>query len=109
MPQRGAFTRGIFATAYTPYQGSLEEAKTLYKRFYAHHPFTQVSEEEISLKSVINTNHCFIHLHLHENTLLITSIIDNLMKGASGQAIQNTNLIMGWEENLGLQLKASTF
>ncbi|MEK9613594.1 MAG: N-acetyl-gamma-glutamyl-phosphate reductase [Flavobacteriaceae bacterium] len=109
MPQRGAFTRGIFATAYTRYEGSLEEAKTLYKRFYAHHPFTQVLEGEISLKSVVNTNHCFIHLHQHDNILLITSIIDNLIKGASGQAIQNTNLIMGWEENLGLQLKASTF
>jgi N-acetyl-gamma-glutamyl-phosphate reductase len=58
---------------------------------------------------VVNTNFCFLHLHKHKNTLLITSVIDNLIKGASGQAIQNTNIIMGWEENLGLQLKASIF
>ena len=109
MPQRGAFTRGIFATAYTSFEGSLEEIKTLYKKYYATHPFTQIAEEEISLKSVVNTNFCFLHLHKHKNTLLITSVIDNLIKGASGQAIQNTNIIMGWEENLGLQLKASIF
>ncbi|MFQ3340763.1 MAG: N-acetyl-gamma-glutamyl-phosphate reductase [Flavobacteriaceae bacterium] len=109
MPQRGDFTRGIFATLYTSFEGSLEEAKKHYHTFYESHPFTQISEEKISLKSVINTNYCFIHLHKHGNTLLITSVIDNLVKGASGQAIQNTNLIMGWEENLGLQLKASIF
>jgi len=109
MPQRGDFTRGIFATAYTHFDGTLEEAKTLYKDYYASHPFTQVSDEEISLKSVVNTNFCFLHLHKHENTLLVTSAIDNLVKGASGQAIQNTNILMGWEENLGLQLKASIF
>lgn len=109
MPQRGDFTRGIFATAYTHFDGTFEEAKTLYKDYYASHPFTQVSDEEISLKSVVNTNFCFLHLHKHENTLLVTSAIDNLVKGASGQAIQNTNILMGWEENLGLQLKASIF
>lgn len=109
MPQRGDFTRGIFATAYTHFDGTLEEAKTLYKDYYASHPFTQISDEEISLKSIVNTNFCFLHLHKHENTLLVTSAIDNLVKGASGQAIQNTNILMGWEENLGLQLKASIF
>jgi N-acetyl-gamma-glutamyl-phosphate reductase len=109
MPQRGDFTRGIFATAYTPFEGSLEEAKALYQKYYASHPFTQISDEEISLKSVVNTNFCFLHLHKYENTLLITSVIDNLVKGASGQAIQNTNILMGWEENLGIQLKASIF
>jgi N-acetyl-gamma-glutamyl-phosphate reductase len=109
MPQRGDFTRGIFATAYTPFEGSLEEAKALYQKYYASHPFTQISDEEISLKSVVNTNFCFLHLHKFENTLLITSVIDNLVKGASGQAIQNTNILMGWEENLGIQLKASIF
>ena len=57
----------------------------------------------------MNTNNCFIHLHLHEKTLLITSCIDNLVKGASGQALQNTNLMMGWEETLGLELKATVF
>ncbi len=109
MPQRGDFTRGIFATAYTPFEGSLEQAKALYQKYYASHPFTQISDEEISLKSVVNTNFCFLHLHKYENTLLITSVIDNLVKGASGQAIQNTNILMGWEENLGIQLKASIF
>ena len=109
MPQRGDFTRGIFATAYTPFEGSLEQAKALYQKYYASHPFTQISDEEISLKSVVNTNFCFLHLHKYENTLLITSVIDNLIKGASGQAIQNTNILMGWEENLGIQLKASIF
>lgn len=109
MPQRGAFTRGIFATVYTPFEGSLEEAKSLYKNYYASHRFTWVADQEISLKNVINTNYCFLHLHQHEDVLLITSVIDNLIKGASGQAIQNTNLIMGWEETLGLELKANVF
>ena len=109
LPHRGDFTRGIFATVYTEYEGSLAEAQSLFHDFYKTHPFTHVSKEEISLKSVINSNNCFLHLHKHENLLLITSILDNLIKGASGQALQNTNLIMGWEETLGLQLKASTF
>ena len=109
LPNRGNFTRGIFATTYTEYKGSLEEVQELYKNFYAEHPFTHISEQEISLKSVISNNNCFLHLYKHDDILLITSILDNLVKGASGQAIQNTNIIMGWEEHLGLQLKASTF
>ena len=109
MPQRGDFTRGIFATAYTSYDGSLEEAQHIYQNFYQSAPFTHISTNPISLKSVVNTNNCFIHLHLHEKTLLITSCIDNLVKGASGQALQNTNLMMGWEETLGLELKATVF
>ena len=109
LPHRGDFTRGIFATVYTQFEGSLEEAENIYQDYYQQHPFTQLSKQELSLKSVINTNYCFLHLHQHKDMLLITSIIDNLVKGASGQAIQNTNLIMGWEEQLGLQLKASTF
>lgn len=106
VPQRGAFSRGIFTTAYTTFKGSLDEVVLLYKEFYSDSPFTHISDKQISLKSVVNTNNCFLHLHLHENTLLITSCIDNLIKGASGQAIQNTNLVMGWEETLGLELKA---
>ena len=109
IPQRGDFTRGIFTTLYTSFEDSLEEAKKYYHTFYESHPFTQISDQEVSLKSVINTNYCFIHLYKYQNKLLITSVIDNLVKGASGQAIQNTNLIMGWEENLGLNLKASIF
>ena len=109
LPQRGDFTRGIFATAYTAFDGSIEEAVALYSDYYANDPFTHVSKQEIALKQVINSNNCFLHLHIHEGTLLITSVIDNLIKGASGQAIQNMNLIYGWEEGLGLNLKASTF
>ena len=109
LPQRGNFTRGIFATSYTKFNGSLKSVKDLYVDYYQKHPFTHVSDENLSLKSVINSNNCFLHLHKHDNLLLITSILDNLIKGASGQAIQNTNIIMGWEEKLGLELKASTF
>ena len=99
----------FFVTAYTKFNGSLKSVKDLYVDYYHKHPFTHVSDENLSLKSVINSNNCFLHLHKHDNLLLITSILDNLIKGASGQAIQNTNIIMGWEEKLGLELKASTF
>ena len=109
LPQRGDFTRGIFASAYTKFEGSLEEAYALYNNFYKDAPFTQVAKKEVNLKLVVNTNQCFLHLHKHGDQLLITAVIDNLIKGASGQAIQNLNLIMGWEETLGLQLKASIF
>lgn len=109
LPSRGNFTRGIFATAYTNYKGSIEEASKLYEEFYADAKFTQVSDEEISLKQVVNTNHCHIHLHKHNDVLLVTSAIDNLLKGASGQAVQNMNLMFDFEETEGLQLKAGVF
>ncbi|MCM4166907.1 N-acetyl-gamma-glutamyl-phosphate reductase [Arenibacter antarcticus] len=109
LPNRGNFTRGIMATAYTDFKGSLEEAYALYADFYKDAAFTQVTEEDINLKQVVNTNQCHIHLHKHNNTLLITSAIDNLLKGASGQAVQNMNLAFGFEENAGLQLKAGVF
>ncbi|MFZ9056390.1 MAG: N-acetyl-gamma-glutamyl-phosphate reductase [Flavobacteriaceae bacterium] len=109
IPQRGAFTRGIFATLYTHYSGSLDEAMALYEGYYSPAPFTHLSAQPISLKQVVNTNNCVLHLHKHDDYLLITSALDNLIKGAAGQAIQNLNLIMGWEENLGLNLKASVF
>ena len=109
LPHRGDFSRGIFVTAYTQYNDSLDCAYSLYDEFYRHAPFTQVSKKEVHLKLVVNSNQCFIHLHKHNNQLLITAVIDNLIKGASGQAIQNLNLIMGWEETLGLQLKSSIF
>ena len=109
LPHRGNFTRGIFATAYIEFNGSLKQVENLYKDFYQDHPFTHISSEPLNLKSVINSNNCFLHLHKHEDILLITCILDNLIKGASGQAIQNTNIIMGWDEKLGLELKASTF
>jgi N-acetyl-gamma-glutamyl-phosphate reductase len=109
MPNRGNFSRGIFATAYTDFEGSVEEAKALYKAFYQEAKFTFVSDEVLHLKQVVNTNKCLIHLHKHNNKLLITSVIDNLLKGASGQAIQNMNLMFGLDECEGLQLKANYF
>ena len=109
IPNRGAFSRGIFATLYTEYQDTIEAAKELYNAYYEGAPYTHLSEFPIDLKQVTNTNQCHIHLHKHENQLLITVAIDNLLKGASGQAVQNMNLIFGWEETLGLQLKANRF
>ena len=109
MPNRGNFSRGIFATVYTKFEGDLEEVESIYNEFYKDAAFTFVSDNELHLKQVINTNKCLIHLHKHNNKLLITSIIDNLLKGASGQAIQNMNLMFGFEENEGLQLKATYF
>ncbi|SFR52722.1 N-acetyl-gamma-glutamyl-phosphate reductase [Maribacter stanieri] len=109
MPNRGNFTRGILATSYTKFDGDLSEAKVLYQDFYKDAVFTQISDEPINLKQVVNTNQCHIHLHKHDDLLLVTSAIDNLLKGASGQAVQNMNLILGLEENLGLNLKAGVF
>jgi N-acetyl-gamma-glutamyl-phosphate reductase len=109
MPNRGNFTRGILATSYTKFKGNLEEAKSIYQNFYKDATFTQMTEEPIHLKQVVNTNQCHVHLHKHENLLLVTSAIDNLLKGASGQAVQNMNLIFGLEEDLGLNLKAGVF
>ena len=109
MPYRGNFSRGIFVTAYTDFNGGLEEAKELFKSYYKDAAFTHISENELHLKQVVNTNKCLIHLHKYQNKLLITSCIDNLLKGASGQAIQNMNLMFGFEETEGLQLKANYF
>lgn len=109
LANRGNFSRGIFATTYTKFKGSLEEAKKIYKDFYKDAAFTFISDSEIHLKQVVNTNKCLIHLHKHNDKLLITSEIDNLLKGASGQAIQNMNLMFGFEETQGLQLKANFF
>ncbi|MEN1784553.1 MAG: N-acetyl-gamma-glutamyl-phosphate reductase [Bacteroidota bacterium] len=109
LPQRGNFTRGILATAYTHFEDSLEEAQELFTSYYQNAVFTQVTTQPIHVKQVVNTNLCHIHLHRYENLLLVTSAIDNLLKGASGQAVQNMNLMFGWEEDLGLQLKAGVF
>ncbi len=109
MPNRGNFTRGIWATAYTTFNGTLSEARALYETFYQNAAFTHISEEEISLKQVVNSNNCHLHLHQHQQLLLITSAIDNLVKGASGQAVQNMNLMFGFDETEGLHLKASVF
>lgn len=109
LPNRGNFPRGILATAYTEFQGSIEEATALYQEYYENALFIQISQEPIHLKQVVNTNNCHIHLHKHENLLLVTSAIDNLLKGASGQAVQNMNLMFGFKESQGLQLKAGVF
>ncbi|MCX2481892.1 N-acetyl-gamma-glutamyl-phosphate reductase [Pedobacter sp. MR2016-24] len=109
IPQRGDFTRGILAAAYVESDLSAEEAERLYEDFYAEHPFTQVSKKEINLKQVVNTNKAFVHVEKHGNKLLIISIIDNLLKGASGQAVQNMNLMFGLDEQQGLRLKATAF
>jgi len=109
IPNRGNFARGIFASVYLDFDRSLEEAYKLFEEFYQSAPFTKVSKNAVHLKQVVNTNNCFIHLEKHKNTLLITTAIDNLLKGASGQAIQNMNLMCGFNESEGLQLKASAF
>lgn len=109
LPNRGDFTRGILATAYTSFDGSIEDAKTLFKEFYKEASFTQISEDAINLKQVVNTNQCHIHLHKHDDIILVTSAIDNLLKGAAGQAVQNMNLMFGFEETEGLNLKAGVF
>ena len=109
IPNRGNFSRGIFATAYTRFDGSLQEAKQLYDSFYEAAVFTHMSDKDVFLKQVVNTNKCLIHLQKHQHKLLITSVIDNLLKGASGQAVQNMNLMFGFEESEGLKLKANFF
>lgn len=109
MPNRGNFSRGIFATTYTDFDGNVEEGIALYKEYYNDAKFTFVTEDAVHLKQVVNTNKCIIGIEKHKNKLLITSTIDNLLKGASGQAIQNMNLMCGFEETLGLNLKANYF
>jgi N-acetyl-gamma-glutamyl-phosphate reductase len=109
IPQRGDFTRGILAAMYTESDLTEEQAYELYEGYYAGHPFTHVSRKNIDLKQVVNTNKCLVHLEKHGNKLFIISIIDNLLKGASGQAVQNMNLMFGLEESAGLKLKAANF
>ncbi|MFN8357141.1 MAG: N-acetyl-gamma-glutamyl-phosphate reductase [Spirosomataceae bacterium] len=109
IPYRGDFTRGIMANVYTAFEGTLSDAQALYQQYYASHPFTHVSTQAIDLKQVVNTNKCLLHLEVHNGQLLITSIIDNLTKGASGQAVQNMNLLAGFDETAGLRLKSPGF
>ncbi len=109
MPNRGNFSRGIFATVYTKFDGTLEEAIALYKEYYVTAAFTFVFDEAVHMKQVVNTNKCIIGVEKHGDKILITSVIDNLLKGASGQAIQNMNLMYGFEETTGIQLKANFF
>lgn len=109
LPMRGNFTRGILAGIYLKCEITEEEAFSLYREYYQDHPFTFVSNTPLSVKQVVNTNKCMLEIQKHKDTLLITSVIDNLSKGASGQAVQNMNLIFGFEESEGLHLKPVAF
>lgn len=109
VPVRGDFARGIFASVYTDCDLSEEQAVALYKEFYADAAFTFVSERNVDLKQVVNTNKAVVQVAKHGSKLHIISVIDNLLKGASGQAVQNMNIMFGFEENLGLNLKPSGF
>jgi N-acetyl-gamma-glutamyl-phosphate reductase len=109
IPNRGDFPRGIFATMYTILDESLESTVARYQEFYKNEPFVTVTTTNINMKQVVQTNKCIISLLKKGNRILITSVIDNLTKGASGQAIQNMNLMFGLEETTGLHLKPSGF
>ena len=109
IPTRGNFSRGIFATMYTQFFGSLEDVINVYNEFYKDAALTFVTHQELHLKQVVNTSKCLIHISKHNNKLLITSCIDNLLKGASGQAVQNMNLMFGFDESEGLKLKGTYF
>lgn len=109
VPIRGNHTRGIFVSTYTKYTGTIEEANELYKSFYAEHPFVFVTDKNPALKQVVNTNKAVVYLEKHGNKLVIISITDNLIKGASGQAVQNMNLMFGLNEKAGLNLKPVAF
>ena len=109
IPVRGNFTRGIFAMAYTDCALPLEEVQNLYEKFYKDAAFTFISDKNIDLKQVVNTNKAILHLEKHNGKIFIISIIDNLLKGASGQAVQNMNLMFGLNEKAGLGLKSTGF
>lgn len=109
IPLRGDFTRGIFASLYLDSPLTEAEAQQLYADYYASHPFTRLTPTNPYLKQVVNTNKALLHVSKHGDKLLILSLIDNLLKGASGQAVQNMNLMFGFPETMGLYLKASSF
>jgi N-acetyl-gamma-glutamyl-phosphate reductase len=109
VPWRGDFTRGIFISSVIHCEWPLEQLITLYEDFYQDHPFTILSQNDIFMKQVINTNKCVMQLEKAGSKLVVHSAIDNLLKGASGQAVQNLNLMSGLDECAGLQLKGSAF
>lgn len=109
IPFRGGFTRGILSAIYLDCALTLAEANTLYDDYYAVHPFVNVSRKNPDVKQMVNTNNAVLYLERHEKKLFIISVIDNLVKGASGQAVQNMNLMFGLEETLGLRLKAIAY
>ena len=109
IPYRGDFPRGIFATLVVKTKVALEEIVRMYEEYYAKDSFVHIVDKNIDLKQVVNTNKCLIHLEKHGDKLLIISCIDNLLKGASGQAVHNMNLMFNLEETVGLRLKPSAF
>jgi len=109
IPFRGGFTRGILSAIYLDADISLEKAYDLYDSYYAAHPFVQVSRKNPDVKQVVNTNNAVVYLERHAHKLFLISVIDNLVKGASGQAVQNMNLMFGLEETMGLRLKAMAY
>lgn len=109
IPYRGDFTRGILASVYTKFDGTLDEAKAIYENFYKTAPFTHISAKNIHLKQVVNTNKCIMSLEKQGDKLLIIAAIDNLLKGASGQAVQNMNLMFSLDQSTGLLLKPQGF
>lgn len=109
IPVRGNFSRGILSSCYTDCDISQEEIEKLYTGFYKGHPFTILSQANPDLKQVVNTNKCILYVERFENKLYILSLIDNLLKGASGQAVQNMNLMFGLAEDAGLHLKSTGF
>ena len=109
VPVRGCHTRGIMSDVVVRLDESLEEIVEIYKSYYAAHPFVCVSDKPVYMKQVVNTNYCFLSLQKEGRKLLITSVVDNLLKGASGQAVQNMNLMFGLDEMEGLRLKANYF
>ncbi|MBN8669764.1 MAG: N-acetyl-gamma-glutamyl-phosphate reductase [Chitinophagales bacterium] len=109
VPWRGDFTRGIYLTAYCKTELSEDELKQLYKSYYQQAAFTHVSDTMIDLKQVVNTNKCVLHVEKVAGKAVVHAAIDNLLKGASGQAVQNMNLIFGFNEDAGLKLKPASF
>ena len=109
IPVRGDFTRGIFASVYTNCDSDAESLHELYHDFYQDAPFTKVTKQNPHLKQVVNTNKCVLHVERHGDKVFIISMIDNLLKGASGQAVENMNLALGIDPYAGLQLKANAF
>ena len=109
IPMRGSFTRGIFASMYFDSDLSEQDVIGIYDSFYSKSPFVHLSHKPVSVKDVVNTNNCLLHISKFKNKIRIESVIDNLLKGASGQAVQNMNIAMGWPEDSGLRLKASVF
>ena len=109
IPYRGDFARGIFCTAVVKTPAPVEDVIEAYKEFYANAAFTHYSDKSIDLKQVVNTNKALVHVEKYGNKLLITSCIDNLLKGAVGQAVQNMNIMFNLDETAGLRLKASAF